>query len=66
MGAAAGATTQHAPDRAIRKSVKAEGLSMPKAHIRDGELRIALSDKLRAKLAVREGEELEAHVSRAA
>jgi hypothetical protein len=35
---------------------------MPKAHIHDGELRIALSDELRAKLAVREGEELEAHV----
>jgi hypothetical protein len=35
---------------------------MPKAHIRDGELRIALSDEMRAKLAVHEGEELEAHV----
>lgn len=35
---------------------------MPKAHIRDGELRIALSDELRTKLAVHEGEELEAHV----
>ena len=38
------------------------GTLMPKAHIRDGELRIALSDEMRAKLAVHEGEELEAHV----
>jgi hypothetical protein len=35
---------------------------MPKAHIRDGELHIALSDEMREKLAVHEGEELEAHV----
>ncbi len=35
---------------------------MPKAHIRDGELRIPLPETLREKLAVREGEELDAHV----
>ena len=35
---------------------------MPKAHIRNGELTIPLSDEMRRKLAVREGEELEAHV----
>jgi hypothetical protein len=33
-----------------------------KAHIRDGELRIPLSDEVREKLAVHEGEELDAHV----
>ena len=36
--------------------------AMPKAHIRDGALTIPLSDEIRRKLAVREGEELEAHV----
>ena len=35
---------------------------MPKAHIRDGELRIPLTDDIREKLDVHEGEELEAHV----
>lgn len=35
---------------------------MPKAHIRNGELTIPLSDEIREKLAVREGEELETHV----
>lgn len=35
---------------------------MPKAHIRDGELRIPLSDEIREKLDVQEGEELDAHV----
>jgi hypothetical protein len=35
---------------------------MPKAHIRDGELRIPLSDEIRDKLGVHDGDELEAHV----
>ena len=35
---------------------------MPKAHIRDGELRIPLTDDIREKLDVQEGEELETHV----
>ncbi len=35
---------------------------MPKAHIRDGELRIPLSDEIRDKLGVYDGDELEAHV----
>jgi len=35
---------------------------MPKAHIRNGELTIPLSDEIREKLNVREGEELHAHV----
>ena len=35
---------------------------MPKAHIRNGELTIPLSDEIREKLDVQEGEELEAHV----
>ncbi|HJU20215.1 MAG TPA: hypothetical protein VJ770_27490 [Stellaceae bacterium] len=35
---------------------------MPKAHIRDGELRIPLSDEIRDKLGVQDGDELEAHV----
>ena len=35
---------------------------MPKAHIQDGELRIRLTDDIREKLGVREGEELNAHV----
>ncbi len=35
---------------------------MPKAHIRNGELTIPLSDKLRKKFGVRDGDELEAHV----
>ncbi len=35
---------------------------MPKAHIQDGELRIPLTDDVREKLAVHEGEELDAHV----
>lgn len=35
---------------------------MPKAHIRNGELTIPLSDKIREKLDVRDGDELEAHV----
>src|SRR5258708_36389096 len=35
---------------------------MPKAHIRDGELRLPLTNDLRAKLDVHEGEELTAHV----
>ena len=36
--------------------------TMPKAHIRDGELRIPLTEDIREKLDVHEGEELEAHV----
>jgi hypothetical protein len=47
---------------AVQRPTKTEEFFMPKAHIRDGELRIALSDKMRRKLAVREGEELKAHV----
>jgi len=35
---------------------------MPKAHIRNGALTIPLTDELREKLNVREGEELDAHV----
>ena len=35
---------------------------MPKAHIQDGELRILLTDDMREKLGVQEGEELNAHV----
>jgi bifunctional DNA-binding transcriptional regulator/antitoxin component of YhaV-PrlF toxin-antitoxin module len=35
---------------------------MPKAHIRNGELTIPLSDEIREKLNVREGEELHAHI----
>lgn len=35
---------------------------MPKAHIRNGELTISLSEKIRDKLAIREGEDLQAHV----
>ena len=35
---------------------------MPKAHIRDGELTIPLSDEIREKLGVKDGDELEAHV----
>ena len=35
---------------------------MPKAHIRNGALTIALTDEIREKLDVREGEELDAHV----
>jgi len=35
---------------------------MPKAHIRDGELRIPLTDDIREKLDMHEGEELTAHV----
>ena len=35
---------------------------MPKAHIRNGELTIPLSDEIREKLDVRDGDELEAHV----
>jgi hypothetical protein len=35
---------------------------MPKAHIRDGELRLPLTDDIREKLDVHEGDELEAHV----
>jgi bifunctional DNA-binding transcriptional regulator/antitoxin component of YhaV-PrlF toxin-antitoxin module len=35
---------------------------MPKAHIRNGELTIPLSDEIRKKLNVREGEEFQAHV----
>jgi hypothetical protein len=35
---------------------------MPKAHVRDGELRIPLTDDIREKLDVHEGEELDAHV----
>jgi hypothetical protein len=36
--------------------------AMPKAHIRNGELTIPLSAQMREKLAVRDGDELEAHV----
>src|SRR5260370_24336690 len=36
--------------------------TMPKAHIRDGELRLPLTDDIREKLDVHEGDELEAHV----
>lgn len=36
--------------------------TMPKARIRNGELTIPLSDELREKLDVRDGDELEAHV----
>jgi hypothetical protein len=35
---------------------------VPKAHIRNGELTVLLSDELTEKLGVRDGEELEAHV----
>jgi hypothetical protein len=35
---------------------------MPKAHIRNGELTIPLSDEVRHKLNVCEGEEFQAHV----
>lgn len=35
---------------------------MLKVHIHDGELRIPLTDDVREKLAVHEGEELDAHV----
>src|SRR5438105_13938494 len=35
---------------------------MPKAHIEGGELRIPLTDDIREKLDVHEGDELEAHV----
>jgi len=35
---------------------------MPKAHIRNGELTIPLSEKIRDKLDIREGEDLQAHV----
>ena len=35
---------------------------MPKAHIRNGELRLPLTDDLREKLDMHEGEELTAHV----
>src|SRR6266508_4366271 len=35
---------------------------MPKAHIRNGALTIPLSDEIREKLDVHEGEELDAHV----
>ena len=35
---------------------------MPKAHIRNGNLMIPLSDEIREKLDVHEGDELEAHV----
>lgn len=35
---------------------------MPKAHIRNGELRIPLSDEIREKLDVHDGDELDAHV----
>ena len=35
---------------------------MPKAHIRNGELTLPLSDEMREKLDVRDGDELEAHV----
>jgi hypothetical protein len=35
---------------------------MPKAHIRDGELRIPLSEEVRDKLSVQDGDELEAHI----
>ena len=36
--------------------------AMPKARIRNGQLTIPLSDEVREKLDVRDGEELEAHV----
>ena len=39
---------------------------MPKAHIRNGELTIPLSDEIRKKLYVREGEEFQAHPARPA
>ena len=35
---------------------------MPKAHIRNGTLTIPLTDEIREKLDVRDGDELEAHV----
>jgi len=35
---------------------------MPKAHIRNGELTIPLSDEIRERLDVHDGDELEAHV----
>ena len=35
---------------------------MPKAHIRNGELTILLSDEIREKLGLQDGDELEAHV----
>jgi len=35
---------------------------MPKAHIRNGALTIPLTDEIREKLDVREGDELEAHI----
>ena len=36
--------------------------TVPKAHIRDGELTIPLSDEIRVKLGLQDGDELEAHV----
>jgi bifunctional DNA-binding transcriptional regulator/antitoxin component of YhaV-PrlF toxin-antitoxin module len=36
--------------------------TVPKAHIRNGELTIPLSDEIREKLGLKEGDELEAHV----
>src|SRR5712691_12620787 len=36
--------------------------AMPKAHIRNGELTIPLTDEIREKLDVHDGDELEAHV----
>jgi len=35
---------------------------VPKAQIRDGELTIPLSDEIRVKLGLQDGDELEAHV----
>ena len=35
---------------------------MPKAHIHNGELTILLSDEIREKLGLQDGDELEAHV----
>ena len=37
---------------------------MPKAHVRNGELSIPLSDEMREKLDVHDGDELDAHVFR--
>ncbi len=39
-----------------------KGKAMPKAHIRNGQLTIPLTDEIREKLDLREGEELDAHV----
>jgi bifunctional DNA-binding transcriptional regulator/antitoxin component of YhaV-PrlF toxin-antitoxin module len=39
-----------------------EGHIVPKAHIRNGQLTVPLSEEIREKLGVREGDELEAHV----